>query len=295
MPQAANPNASTSPAPYVFASAINRRYVVPYAAMLSSFRDHNPGSSATAFVMHYDLLEVDRQFLEAVCRRADVVLKFLPIPTYPFLSFATRGRHLFGKGKRTPPIVYAKAFLDRFLPTDIDRVICIDADIIVNGDMSEIRQMAINSPVMAAANIPQSHPHQFNSGFMLLDLEAWRRWRIADIAEKFLLHYSDALYTHDQHVLNLIFRNRWSKIDLKWNYIEDHYRRRAQHPTYTEAEILAARQSPVIVHYAVDTDKPWYSRCRHPRADLYRKYRAALEMLMTGLDLMEPQNMAAAP
>lgn len=294
MSQAAKSHTPTSSAQYVFASAIDRSYVVPYAAMLSSFRDHNPAASAAAFVIHYDLVESDRRFLDAIGARMGIALNFICIPPYPFRSFATRRRSHLGAEQRMPPVAYAKAFLDRFLPADIDRVICIDADIIVNGDMSEIRQMAVTSPVMAVANIARLHPHQFNSGFMLLDLARWRLWRIADIAERFLHRYSDALYSHDQHVLNLIFKDRWSRIDLKWNYIEDHYRRRTEHPVYSEAEIIAARQAPIVVHFAISSDKPWNPHCEHPRVDLYRRYRAVVEPLMAGFDLVDLQRRAAS-
>ncbi|HEV8388628.1 MAG TPA: glycosyltransferase family 8 protein [Dongiaceae bacterium] len=277
-------------AQHVLVSAIDRNYVVPYAAMLASFRDHNPAMPVNAFVIHNDLLDDDRRLLDAISQRTGIRLDLIEVPAYPFRSFVTRPRSFLGWRDRMSPIAYAKAFLDRFLPSDIGRVICVDADVIVNGDMSEIWQMEITSSVMAAANIPRMHFHQFNSGFMLLDLAEWRRWRIADIAEKFLSSYSDALHSHDQHVLNLIFKNRWSKINLKWNYIEDHYRLRAEPSLYTEAEVMAAREAPVIIHYAVGTDKPWSPRCRHPRVELYRKYRAGLEMLIEGLDLMDPQD-----
>lgn len=274
----------------VLASAIDRNYVVPYGAMLTSLHDHNPHVALTAFVLHYDLVEDDCRFLDAVSDRTGFNVKLIRIPAYPFRSFVTRRRrNVAGKDKMSP-ISYAKAFLDRFLPTDIARLVCIDADIIVNGDMSEIWQMDVTSPVMAAANIPRMHSHQFNSGFMLLDLAAWRRWKIADIVERFLSRYSDSLHSHDQHVLNLIFKGRWQRLDLKWNYIEDHFRLRKKESAYSEAEVIAAREAPAIVHYAVGTDKPWHPHCRHPRADLYRTCRSKLQPLMRELELKDPQD-----
>jgi lipopolysaccharide biosynthesis glycosyltransferase len=274
----------------VLASAIDRNYVVPYAAMLASLREHNPHVGVTAYVLHYDLVEDDRRFLEAVSGRTGFDITLIRIPAYPFRSFITRRRNnLAGKDKMSP-ISYAKAFLDRFLPTDVARLLCIDADIIVNGDMAEIWQMDVTSPVMAAANIPRMHSHQFNSGFMLLDLAEWRRWEIADIAERFLARYSDSLHSHDQHVLNLIFKDRWQRLDLKWNYIEDHFRFRKKESAYSEAEVIAAREAPVVVHYAVGSDKPWHPHSQHPRVDLYRNCRAKLLPLMAGLELKDPQD-----
>jgi lipopolysaccharide biosynthesis glycosyltransferase len=274
----------------VLASAIDRNYVVPYAAMLTSLREHNPHVGVAAYVLHYDLVEDDRRFLEAVSDRTGFDITLIRIPAYPFRSFITRRRNnLAGKDKMSP-ISYAKAFLDRFLPADVARLLCIDADIIVNGDMTEIWQMDVTFPVMAAANIPRMHSHQFNSGFMLLDLAEWRRWEIADIAERFLARYSDSLHSHDQHVLNLIFKDRWQRLDLKWNYIEDHFRFRKKESAYSEAEVIAAREAPVVVHYAVGSDKPWHPHSRHPRVDLYRNCRAKLLPLMAGLELKDPQD-----
>lgn len=272
--------------PYILVSAIDRNYTVPYCAMLSSFRDHNPGAPITAFAIHYDLKRHDQRFLNAVCQRAGIDLRLVAIPRHPFCSFVTRRRRFLGDRTTLSPIAYAKGFIDRFLPPDIDRVICMDGDIIVNGDMSELRDMELNAPLMAVPNIPRSRPDHFNSGLMLVDLAAWRRWRIADIVERFLTDFSDALASHDQHMLNLLFKDRWSRLDLKWNYIEDHYRSMAGHPRFTEAEILAARAAPVVIHYAVGSDKPWYRHCEHPRADLYRHYRAGLEPLMAGLHII---------
>jgi lipopolysaccharide biosynthesis glycosyltransferase len=295
MPEVGRPELGGISTRQALVSAIDRNYVVPYAAMLASLRDHNPATPIAAFVIHYDLQGDDLRFLAAVARRTGIDVQPIRVPAQPLLSFATRPRwHLNGRTLMSP-ISYAKAFIDRLLPPDLARVICIDADVIVNGDMSEIWEMTIASPVMAVSNIPLAHSHQFNSGFMLVDLAAWRRWRIADVAERFLARYADALHSHDQHVLNLIFRDRWSRIDLKWNYMEEHYRRSASGSPYTEAEIMAARQAPIVVHYVAGKDKPWKARCRHPRADLYRRYRAGLEDLMTGLDLVDLQAKVAMP
>ncbi|NJM91706.1 MAG: glycosyltransferase family 8 protein [Rhodospirillaceae bacterium] len=275
----------------VLASAIDRNYVVPYAAMLTSLREHNPHVGVAAYVLHYDLMEDDRRFLEAVSDRTGIDVTLIRVPAYPFRSFTTRRRNNIAGKDKMAAISYAKAFVDRYLPTDVGRLVCIDADIVVNGDMSEIWQMDVTSPVMAAANIPRMHSHQFNSGFMLLDLAEWRRWGISDIAERFLTRYSDSLHSHDQHVLNLIFKDRWQRLDLKWNYIEDHFRFRKKSETaYSEAEVIAARDAPVVVHYAVGSDKPWHPYSQHPRADLYRVCHAKLQPLMAGLELNDPQD-----
>lgn len=258
--------------------------------MLTSLRDRNPQVALTAFVLHYDLVDDDCRFLESVSDSTGFEINLIRIPAFPFRSFVTRRRSSVYGLEKMSPISYAKAFLDRFLPTEISRILCIDADIIVNGDMSEIWKMDLTSPVMAVANIPRQHFHQFNSGFMLLDMDAWRRWNIADISERFLWCYSDSLHSHDQHVLNLIFAGRWRRLDLKWNYIEDHFRLKKKESAYSEAEVRAAREHPIIVHYAVGNDKPWHPTSTHPRVDLYQAIHSKLKPMMSGLNLHDPQD-----
>jgi lipopolysaccharide biosynthesis glycosyltransferase len=275
-------------ATFCFASALDRNYVLPYSAMLISFRARNPGATASAFVLHYDLIDDDIAYLDRVAGRIGVPLTFVKIPTYPFEHFVVRKRLHLNAQMKMSPIAYAKAFLDRFLPATIDEVICIDADIVIAGEMSELLDLKRDCPIMAVANLPRNHHHQFNSGFMVVNLAQWRQMQVSDIAERFLYEYSDALFTHDQHTLNLIFKSKWQRIDLKWNYMEDFHRFSSKSRSYTAQEIEAARQDPIIIHFAVGTDKPWLRKSRHPKADMYRRYVGIGEEMISGLKLKQP-------
>jgi hypothetical protein len=152
-------------------SAIDRNYVVPWSAMIASFRKQNPALPAHAFVIHYDLTPDDLAYIERVSRSVDVGLSIIRIPLYPFALFTTRRRTNLFTRETMSPIAYAKAFIDRFLPPELNRAVLIDADIVIAGDMSELLQMRPEFPLAAVTNIPRLHHHQFNSGFILADLE----------------------------------------------------------------------------------------------------------------------------
>ncbi|MCC6947034.1 MAG: hypothetical protein IT539_04625 [Bradyrhizobiaceae bacterium] len=276
-----------------FVSAIDRNYVVPWSAMIDSYRDHNPTLAAHAFIIHYDLTPDDITYLERVCRSVNVELHFIRIPFYPFALFSTRRRKNLRTRKTMSPIAYAKAFIDRFLPADLKRAVLIDADIIIADDMSELLSLQPEHPLAAVTNIPRKHHHQFNSGFILADLDRWREMRISDIAERFLFAYSDSLHSHDQQTLNLIFGARWSKLPLKWNYVEDYHRLRERSTAYSREEITDARERPVVIHYAIGTDKPWLPKSEHPRASLYRAYAQKLSSLRESLSLNDPADAKA--
>jgi lipopolysaccharide biosynthesis glycosyltransferase len=272
---------------YIFATPLDRAYVLPYSAMLASFRACNTAARAAAFVLHYDLVDDDLRYLQRVSERVGVPLTYVKIPAHPFNQFSVRKRRHVNAKELMSPIAYAKAFVDRFLPADIDRVICIDADIIIADTLCQLPSSS-EAPLLAVANLPRNHHHQFNSGFMVIDLQKWRALGVANIAERFLQSYSDTLHTHDQHTLNLIFLNRWKRIGLEWNYMEDFHRFSSKSQSYTKAEIEAARSSPKIIHFAVGTDKPWRAKSQHPRADLYHKALRDVADLHQGLKLQRP-------
>jgi lipopolysaccharide biosynthesis glycosyltransferase len=272
----------------VFATALDRNYVLPYSVMLISFRDKNRTAKARAYVLHYDLGQDDATFLKRLAAETDIEIILRRIPAHPVLTYSVRKRRHINSTEKMSPIAYAKAFLDRYLPDDLSAVICIDADIVINGEMVELPKLNEGSGLAAVANLPRNHHHQFNSGFMLLDLENWRRIGVSSISERFLEKYSDCLHTHDQHTLNLIFSGRWNRLNLKWNYMEDFHRFASSSRTYSLAEIEEARLNPVVIHYAVGTDKPWRRRSRHPRADLYKGFLRKTEKLRADLKLIAP-------
>lgn len=269
-------------------SAIDRNYVIPWSVMAASLRDHNPDLKFSAYILHYDLTDDDLKYLHLVAEASGISIEPIRVGAYPFALFETRRRRSLTSRSTMSPIAYVKAFIDRFLPETVTRCLLIDADIVTNGSVKELTTLDFRGPLAAAANIPHKHHNHFNSGVALVNLEEWRRRRISQIAEQFLLGYADALHTHDQHVLNLIFSKEWMRLPLKWNYIEDHYRFKHRNESYSEIEIKEARKSPVFIHYAVSTDKPWRQGTEHPRADLYFTYRSMTEPMRAGLDLVEP-------
>ncbi|MEX2127599.1 MAG: glycosyltransferase family 8 protein [Xanthobacteraceae bacterium] len=270
-------------------SAIDRNYVVPWSAMIASLRDHNQDVPADVFILQYDLTPDDIAYIERVAVATGVRVNIVQISPYPFALFHTRRRRNYLSTRSSmSPIAYVKAFVDRLLPANLDRIVTIDADIIVSGRMDELLTMNLSRPVAAVANITRDHYHQFNSGFMLVDLREWRKRRISEVAYNFLLAHSDALHTHDQQVLNLIFGDEWLRLHPKWNYMEDYYRLRDRASAYSQDEIDAAHRSPIVIHYKNSGDKPWHRNSVHPRAGLYGRYVDAMRPHRAGLALFDP-------
>src|SRR6185312_12496219 len=159
-----------------------------------------------------------------------------------------------------PPVVYARLLLDQLLPTEVERVLYLDADLYVRAPIEELLELDLDGKSLAAAPEPGRHhlvrgddmrtrmapfdpadPY-FNSGVLAIDRAAWGRAALPDyLAELERTGQLAALY-HDQDVLNLKFRGDWLKLDTLWNLTKPHPALRAL--------------DPKIVHYTTGM-KPW--------------------------------------
>jgi lipopolysaccharide biosynthesis glycosyltransferase len=164
--------------------------------------------------------------------------------------------------KQLPPIVYARLFLDDYLPAEIERFLFIDCDVYVRSPIEELFALDLGGNALAAGPEPgrqhlmlgddmkgvgkpfQSHDRYFNAGVMLIHRAAWRA---ADLPKVLDGHIKSGLIEklyQDQDILNLEFKNRWLRLDPLWNLTKPHPALRAL--------------DPHIIHYTTGM-KPWNS------------------------------------
>lgn len=267
-------------------TVVDTNYVFPLSVVMNTASRSTNMTGVTWYVLSAGLRPEDMRYLETITSDLGIAMSLVELPRFPFYFYSVRQRNSLSKGGAMSQAAYAKAFIDRFLPDHVDRVLLLDADIVVEKDLTPLYGIDMSRPIAAVANIPRAHHHQFNSGVVLVDLSEWRKRRVADRVESFLYDYSDTLHSHDQHTLNLFFGQEWEKLPLHWNWIEDHYRFMAKQNQYSEAEVLDARSSPSVIHYAVSTDKPWKTDSEHPEKQKYvavaREMRAVADRF--GLD-----------
>jgi lipopolysaccharide biosynthesis glycosyltransferase len=136
---------------------------------------------------------------------------------------------------RYTPVVYLRLFLADILPVDIDRLIFIDADVLVRAPIEELAAIDLQGCVLGAASESQRLAFQsnrdfskrpyfdpadayFNAGIMLTD---FRQWRSIDLVKAFTTAVPAAersRFFQDQDILNMIFRDRWLKLPVTWNF-----------------------------------------------------------------------------
>lgn len=195
-----------------------------------------------------------------------------------------------------PASAYARLLLPALLPNDVHRVLYLDADIVVRRDPSPLWDEPMDGDVLfAVADLPHDngnaariarvvdqgdYPYRessayFQSGVLLMDIEAFRREGIADRAIRFLARYPGMQFP-DQDALNALLVDRTRLIDPRWNQMAAAYAydvARADESPFDAETLRHLQRDPFIVHYS-GRPKPWEPGCRHPLRD---EWTAALD------------------
>jgi lipopolysaccharide biosynthesis glycosyltransferase len=199
---------------------------------------------------------------------------------------------------------YFRILIPLLLPTDVERVLYLDADLLVRRDIGELWDepfagahclavQDIGAPYLDATRVLRNFdrcsawlagatpipnfrelglPHDaryFNAGVMSLDVA---RWRADDIANGLLRCLSDNkehVLWWDQYALNVVLCGKWQVLDPRWNQMS----RIFKFPSWEQSPVdemtfQAIKDDPYIVHFS-SIPKPWQARCRHPRREEY--------------------------
>jgi lipopolysaccharide biosynthesis glycosyltransferase len=169
------------------------------------------------------------------------------------------------------------------LPVDVLKVIYLDADILIQRDLCELWEQDMRGQIVLAvqdsyiqkfsAEAGDERPY-FNSGVMVIDLEAWRAAGIEECCLDTAMRLPRRTKWLDQHVLNVCLADRWGRLRPLWNkqFFLDVFPDWRCSP-YEEEEFEEAHSAPAIIHFCSRT-KPWDTFCDHSGEDVLA-YRAA--------------------
>ena len=156
---------------------------------------------------------------------------------------------------------YSRLLFADLLPATVHRIIYLDCDVICRQDLTELWDLGADVDVLGAVRDPWLDrdvnlksslglsPDQiyFNSGVLLINVDAWRAGSIETRLCDFVSSRPDIKHA-DQDTLNAVLRSRLTEISEKWNMMIDHPRREDED---------RLRDNAAILHY-VGGFKPWH-------------------------------------
>lgn len=258
-------------------------YFGPLAVMLYSLLYNNRQADEIFLLTQGEARDIER--IQKVCSSFGVPLRVIN-PTVGELGDAPGKIH----GQRTEAMYY-RLQADRLLPDRVDRVLYLDADLIVRKNLQDLWDELPENCYLAAATLHSSMKDKefvgqfggryFNSGVMVLNLKLWRRDNMSAACARFILEQPERIRFHDQCVLNHVCRP-WHEVGITWNFNRSIGARRARTWGLTAEQFDAIGKDPAIVHY-IGADKPW----RRPRGEAlpleeeYFRYQDRMEEAIT--------------
>lgn len=245
-------------------------YAMQLATVLRSLAEANQRNWPIGVYVFYDALPLDLQAkVSASLPKGSIAIEWIAVNLESFREFAS----YLGISK----IFYSRLLVGHLVPQDIKRVLYLDTDTLVLGDLeplwtADLGGMALGAVLdrldalftaneEARQGIPSVHRF-FNSGVLLIDLEIWRSERISEKALQYLAD-NPQLRFPDQNALNVVCDGKWKNVGEKWNY-QNHF--------CTRFLRMAPSERPAIVHF-VTGQKPWVPSALSVNADLYNWFR----------------------
>lgn len=164
---------------------------------------------------------------------------------------------------------YYRLKIPDILPENINKVLYLDCDMVVEGDVASLFSWNLhNKAIGAVFNQSGSdirhynrlgydmHLGQFNSGMMIMNLEIWRKNKISDQVLKFISENPDICLFHDQDGLNVVLKDNKVFLPLKYNVQDQFYLKNPLLDNRMFKELHEAIKDPVIIHYTGPI-KPW--------------------------------------
>lgn len=211
----------------------------------------------------------------------DIELNFWEIEENLFQNFPLNRKHININ-------TYYRLVIDKVL-SHLDKVIYIDADVVVYGNIAELWNEDLEGNLIAGSldegGISQTRRLQLppssnyiNAGVLIFNLKDIRKKYkdIFYIYGKKYLEYKDKIILQDQDILNIVYFESIKVLDLRWNINSRLFSQNTLERKYSEDDERSALSNAGIIHYT-DTYKPWTFFCNHPHVDLYWKYRASLK------------------
>ncbi|GAA0827833.1 glycosyltransferase family 8 protein [Marinomonas arenicola] len=174
-----------------------------------------------------------------------------------------------------------RLYMHRYLPEALEKVIYLDCDLVILGDLKELWEENLNNfPIGAIIDLcsPKSYKERqdnyFNAGVLLIDLNLWINNQLGEKALNYLIKHPDDANFLDQDALNNILKNQWKNLDLSWNFQPAAYSAHEKGYDYLESrknELYNAIKKPQIVHF-IGPIKPWSGKCVHPLQDLFIEF-----------------------
>lgn len=233
---------------------INNSYTQHLVVTIISLLKNNSSTYFNIHIISSDLRNENIKLIKKVTKKGHCQLFFYNIKNQINVDFKIDGHASSAN--------YFRLFLSNILPTNINKVIYLDSDLIILGEINQLWFTNIEGFALAAVNhenIERSktlglrNNEYFNSGVMLINLKWWRINNIEANFLDFIKNQHEKIKFWDQDVLNYTLSNYIFYLDEVWNFTKPY-------ALSSDIKILhfIGKHKPWDIHYKDNMNKRLY-------------------------------------
>lgn len=259
--------------PIHVATAFDNNYVQHAGVMLCSLFSNNPDENFHLHLFCHHVEQPSLRKLEEFLTGHHCVVHFYDVSLDNEKKLVVSGHISIAS--------YLRVFLPAYLDSSIEKILYLDPDIIVKGNISELWETDVSNFYLAAVeNVTPERKEilsdvdeyrYFNAGVLLINIMYWREHKVMEKVVSFIENNHTRLKWHDQDALNAVLYNKWLAVHPKYNMqgalFMDEFSCFRGNPD----ELKEAIDSPAIIHYSTPL-KPWHYLSFHPYTNEYFNY-----------------------
>ncbi|WP_430241023.1 glycosyltransferase [Neorhizobium sp. DAR64861/K0K2] len=229
---------------------------------------------------------VDRPMPEDDANRFSCIAERFDIEIYPLLVSA-EDFSAVRTSRGISAATYFRLGMHLVLPSDLEKVVYLDSDMIILGNIAEVFDTVLDDRTLfAGAEDYNSVAHRksyktpptsvnLNAGVLVCNIKAIRAMDFLEEVSAYIEQNRYLIFHGDQQILNYLFAGRMKYIHIRWNmhgqlfepdWVASNLSGRALISPEDAAE---GRKSPSIIHYN-GAMKPWNGGAHPRRRDWYR-------------------------
>lgn len=257
---------------------IDANFMQHCAVTLVSLFENNKSADICVHIVAPSLSEENQQILRNLVASYGNDIRFYFPPEDLLSCFAIKKF-----GKRISMATYYRCMFSAILPDDVEKVLYLDCDIVVLGDISEFWNTDLSGCGAACIedigkdederyerlHYDRSYSY-FNAGVLLINLDYWREHKVDKQCVEYFQTYPERILFNDQDLLNVVLHKDKVFVPLKWNMQDGFYRYGIDKKVADWNNFREELLHPVILHYT--NKKPWNYDSMHPLRSEYYKY-----------------------
>ncbi|MFR0922264.1 MAG: glycosyltransferase family 8 protein [Clostridia bacterium] len=264
---------------------LNDKFVPQVAAGICSVCENNTDfENITFYIISKEITDENKEKLTKLVKKYNRKIEIIElgdIKKYIDFEFDTTGWN---------SIVLARLVIDKLLPETIDKILYLDGDTIVRGNLSELWNTDISEYILAASIEPtvdrerkkqlglEKLPY-YNAGILLINLKKWREEKAGKIILDYYKANDGKLFANDQDAINGSLAGKIYTLLPKYNFYNIFY----QYPYNFLAKLMKPVEyiskenfkqcvkNPIIIHY-LGEERPWRKGNHHKYKKDYDKY-----------------------